>query len=749
MKNFNFKNVLTIAKKELLTYFNSPAYYVVLVVFFAIWFIFFFKSAFLIGDASLRSLFDLLPWLSLVLVPALTMGLVSKEKEDGTLELLLTHPVRVLEFVIGKFLGVCAFILPSMVLTSITALSFSFFSTFDWGAYVVQVFGALLFLFSLAALGLFVSSLFNNQIASLLVTAALSLILVLMGSEFITSAIPLAAVSYVANLSLSQHLNSMARGVIEARDLYYFLSFIVTLLVLTYANISLAKSARRVLPKISNSLLFVSVLAIFITTNMMGNLLQGRMDFTANKAYTLSDSTKEILTDLDKELTINFYVSKQLPVQYSPLAKEISDLLKDYAYFSRGRVKVSEKDPNSAADLLTEAQNAGVNEVQFNVVGQEEFQVKKGYLGIAFKYGDKTDVIPAVADTSDLEYQLTTTILNLSLKDKKSVVFLSGHDEKSPFNDYGVLTNELSKTHNVDIATADTAKKTLVIKPETSLLVIAGTKKPVADYEVKSIDSYVQKGGSLLVLADSYEVQPSIGVSEKNPDNFASYLERYGVKVNQDAMYDVQFNETIRFGGAGGVNYLLPYPFWARAGITEEAFKLGFGKINYVTMPWISTLNSDQDKLNSAKYEKKTLLVSTKTAGVKSDSFILSPERTNFPTDGLMTRDVAYLLEAKDGSKSGKIAVVGDSDFLTDEFTQNSVGNLSFGLGLVSNLTNSRSLSDIKSKASGANKLQFVNVTQPDFVRFSNVVAYIAVPVLVGIGFYARRKYLRSKAFKA
>ncbi len=753
MKNFNYKNVLTIAKKELLTYVNSPSYYIVLIMFSLLWFFFFFKNAFLVGDASLRALFDLLPWFSLILAPALTMGLISKEKDDGTLEFLLTHPLRDIELILGKYLGVCLYILPVILFSFIPAFSFSLFSVFDWGAFLVQVIGACLFMFALAALGLFVSGLFSNQIASLLVTAAISFVFVLMGSDFLTNSIPLSAVKYVGNLSLNQHLTSVSRGVLESRDLLYFISFIVAFLGMSYLSLSLRKSAKRLFPKISNGILFVIVIALFVGANMFGDLLPGRLDLTANKEYTLSTSTKEVLGQLENDLTINFYVSKELPVQYSPLSKEISDILRDYQFYSKGRVKVNIKDPSNNAEIAAEAQNDGVREVQFNVVGQEEFQVKKGYLGLVFAYGDKKDAIPAVTNTGDLEYQLTSTILKLSLKELKDVVFLSGHEEKAPFNEYGVFVQELSKTNAVDTVASDEKKKSLTIPEGTDLLVVAGPKKALADYEVKAINEYASKGGALMFLIDSFTVDTQLGVSQENTNSQRDFVEKFGVSVNKDALYDVQFNETIRFGN-NGVNYLLPYPFWARVGVTDDAIKLGFGKINFITLPWTASLSLNQETLKTVGYSSKTLLVSSNTSGVKEGTFSISPEKSNFSSDGLGAKELAYILEptnmsnaSGDTAQKGKIVVVGDSDFLSDEFTTNNGGNLAFGLGLVSNLTNTKSLSDIKSKAAGDSKLQFTAQAQPDMIRFSNLVAFTVIPIGVGLIFYFRRKVLAGRTY--
>ena len=97
------KKVLSLTKKEFNSYLNNPSLYIVVAVFLVIWEFLFFRSSLLVGEASLRGLYDLMPWLMLILVPAVTMGVIAKEREDGTLELILTHPIREFHFILFKF----------------------------------------------------------------------------------------------------------------------------------------------------------------------------------------------------------------------------------------------------------------------------------------------------------------------------------------------------------------------------------------------------------------------------------------------------------------------------------------------------------------------------------------------------------------------------------------------------------------------------------------------------------------------
>ena len=110
------RNIWTIARKELRTYFDHPTAYILLVVFLVVNFFFFFRSIYLIGTASLRPMFDLLPWILLFFIPAVTMGALAEERRHGTLEVTLSHPIHELQFLLGKYVGACGTLLiPLMV----------------------------------------------------------------------------------------------------------------------------------------------------------------------------------------------------------------------------------------------------------------------------------------------------------------------------------------------------------------------------------------------------------------------------------------------------------------------------------------------------------------------------------------------------------------------------------------------------------------------------------------------------------
>lgn len=221
-------NVWTIFKKEFRIYFNSPIAYILLTVFlvFCGWWFFFFSPFFVIGQAEMRSLFNVLPFIFLFIVPAVSMRLWAEERKIGTVELLLSYPLRDAEVVIGKYLAALGFLVLALALTFPIPVSVSFLGDPDsgpiWGSYIGSIFLAGAYL----SIGCFASAVTRDQIV------AFVLGLVICAAFFLVGIVAqyFSGTPFIANLlsflGLSTHFDSIARGVIDSRDVIYYLAIV-------------------------------------------------------------------------------------------------------------------------------------------------------------------------------------------------------------------------------------------------------------------------------------------------------------------------------------------------------------------------------------------------------------------------------------------------------------------------------------------------------------------------------------------
>ncbi len=218
--------IWAIFKREFLSYFRSPIAYIFIGAFLAVSSWFFFTPFFLSRYASMRPYFDLLPWIFLFFVPMITMRLWAEEKKMGTIEVLMTLPVRDHEVVLGKFLASLAVLGIALLLTLHIPIIVSMLGDPDWGVIASSYLGALLMGAAYLAIGIFVSSLTRNQIVAVIVGLVACFILFFIGNGYVLVSMPRFLTPVLEYLGLGNHFNSIARGVLDSRDIIYYLSVI-------------------------------------------------------------------------------------------------------------------------------------------------------------------------------------------------------------------------------------------------------------------------------------------------------------------------------------------------------------------------------------------------------------------------------------------------------------------------------------------------------------------------------------------
>jgi ABC-2 type transport system permease protein len=219
-----FPNIFAIFRRELRSYFNSPVAYVVIVVFLAIIGWFFTSNLFLMNVASLRVVFELVPLIFLFFIPAITMRLLAEEKKSGTLELLTTKPIQDADIILGKFLAAWALLFAALLPTLLYVITLALLGSPDLGPIVTGYLGLLLMGAVYIAIGLFASSITENQIVAFIISFLIVLALFLM--DKVLMYVPEGLASTMEFLGIDYHFGNIARGVIDSRDVIYFLSLL-------------------------------------------------------------------------------------------------------------------------------------------------------------------------------------------------------------------------------------------------------------------------------------------------------------------------------------------------------------------------------------------------------------------------------------------------------------------------------------------------------------------------------------------
>ena len=728
----HLKSIYTITKKEFKAYFNHPMAYIVLVVFLVINSFFYFRSAFVYNVADVRTMFDMFLWLWLFIVPAITMRLVAEEKQNSTIELLFVQPIREWHVLLGKFFGAVAFMFIGLLLTLFVPFFLSFYGNFDWGTITAQYIGSLLAICVTVAIGLFASSLTKNQVVSFIIGVGILFGFVFIGFDVVLTSLSGVVKTVFEQLSLSWHFSNTIRGVLDLRDIIYFITATASFLLLAYwlmvrTQVNPKRKAWRQL-KIGIG----ALVAIAVIINLLGLNIHGRLDLTKQNLYTLSDASKNIIRSSSDIVTIDMYSSEELPPEISIRQRDVSDMLTDYEVEANGNIRVVYHGVDSTN--ATEAETAGIQPVQFNVVKADEFQVKQGYFGLTISYLDDKEIISFIDRSDNFEYRLTSLIRKLTVDSTAKVGFLSGHGEKSIYADYATLGQELTKQYEIiDVAFNDETKD-YGDMPE--ILVVAGPTKEVSEDEINKLREYVQNGGKVMFLLDGISLGAQSLTATANDNAINNLVSEFGVTINNDIVGDVRSHESVTFQSSG-FNYVLPYPFWPRAqSSTESPITSG---LSSVVMMWPSSLSVANDT------SAVNLFTTTDSAFTQQDNFSLEPNNEiEINNEELTKKVLAVSIAADNDSQStegGRIIVAADSDFLIDGFAASSSQSLIFALNAIDWLAQDEGLAQVRAKQRMAEALVFESDSQKNIVKYVNLIGVpLAVVAFAFLHLSKRRK---------
>jgi len=426
----SWKQSLAIARKELGAYFGSPMALIFVGVFLvATLFSFFWAETFFARNiADVRPLFRWMPILMIFLVAALTMRQWSEEQRSGTLEVLLTLPVRRANLVWGKFMAVVALIAVALALTLFLPLTVSILGDLDWGPVLGGYLAAVLMASVYAAIGLYVSSRTDNQIVSLIVTVLLCGILYFVGSEGVTGFAGDALAEILRAIGTGSRFESIERGVIDLRDLIYYLSLTAFFLLLNVVSLDSkrwSRGAHTAAYRRNAILSLVLVGANLLILNAWLFPVHGlRADLTAEREYSLSGTTRDLIRNLQEPLLMRGYFSQKTHPLLAPLVPAIRDMMREYKIASGGKINAEIIDPREDEDLEAEANQVyGIRPTPFRIAGRYESSVISSYFDILIRYGDQSvtlgfddliEIEPGGGQVDvglrNLEYDLTRSI---------------------------------------------------------------------------------------------------------------------------------------------------------------------------------------------------------------------------------------------------------------------------------------------------------------------------------------------------
>ncbi|MBM3405217.1 MAG: gliding motility-associated ABC transporter substrate-binding protein GldG [Bacteroidetes bacterium] len=584
--------MFTLLKKEINSFLNALIGYIVIIVFLVFMglFLWLLPMQFNIldfGYANLDGLFIFAPFVFLFLIPAITMRSFAEEKRSGTLELLLTQPLTDNQIILAKWLSGVVLVAFALLPTLIYFLSVYLLGdpagNMDTGATWGSYMGLFLLGAVFVAIGIFASSISDNQIVAFITAAFLSAFLYIGFELFSDFTLSGTVALFVQSLGINAHYASMSRGVIDSRDLVYFFSVILLFILLTKVSMESRKWKTmklrvtdfelRVNTRKNSFLLLGIGLTFIILVNIISTFVFYRLDLTAEKKYSLSPYTRDMLKNLDDIVYFKVYLHGDFPSGFKRLEKETRELLDEFRSYNKD-IEYEFIDPsespgteerNSVYELLME-KGLVPTSLRVNEKGQSKQQVIFPGTIVTYKGRDlpvqllqsQLGIPPQEVlnnSVQNLEYNLTSAIRRLTAAKKDKIAFLEGQGELGRMEtvDIEVALSEYYITERVAIngkinslaerRKYDTTGKRLFNKFKA--IIIA---KPTRTFDEKDkflLDQYIMRGGKVLWLIDP--VFASMDSLQTNNETFGVYLDvnlddmlfRYGSRINHQMVMDL------------------------------------------------------------------------------------------------------------------------------------------------------------------------------------------------------------------
>ncbi len=575
--------MVALLRKEINSFLNSLIGYVVIIVFLLInsLFLWVFPGDFNIPDfgyASLDSLFVIAPFVFLFLISAITMRMFAEEKRSGTIETILTKPLTDFQILFTKYLAGFLLVIFSLLPTLLYVISVyrlgQPIGNLDmggtWGSYLGLLFLGACFV----AIGMFASSLTDNQIIAFVV-AVLLCGLAYLGFELIYSLDLFGRFGlFIQSLGIQSHYASISRGVIDTRDVIYFLSLIYLFFMLTLMVIGSRKweagggkqeagsgrqeagsgrqeaggswqltGSRKTNLRVSNLISFGMGLVMIIAVNIISSYVFTRIDLTSEKRYSLSEPTKELLKDLDDIVYFKVYLEGDFPAGFKRLSNAVKEMLDEFrAYSSHIQYEfinpVEASTPAEVNARQEELIRKGLNPTDLQVKTTEGSSQQIIFPGAIVTYRSKELPLEFLQSqigqtpeeilnhsVQSLEYNISSMIHKLTVTAKPTIAFIEGHGELGEVEVYDI-TESLGEYYQVErvriggkifaLTQRDTtADGDMIIRNKYAAIIIAKPDSVFSEKDKFILDQFIMHGGKVLWLIDP--VQATMDSLESSP----------------------------------------------------------------------------------------------------------------------------------------------------------------------------------------------------------------------------------------
>jgi len=506
-------------------------------------------------------------------------------------------------------------------------------------------------------------------------------------------------------------------------------------------------------------------IGIVVAIYLLATFFFVRFDITDERLYSLSDASKRLAESLDDPVVCKLYFSEEIPAPYNANARYLKDQLYEYRAYSGGQLRFEFIDPVKT-EREQEAQALGIPPLQVQAIEKDKMELKKVYMGLAFLYEDKKEVIPVVQSTRNLEYEISSAIRKVTADKIPIVGLLAGHGELERAGGLEILSqamDQLFETRPVRIVPGE------LIDSKIDVLLIIGPTESVGSWDQYAIDQFLMRGGRLAVFYDPVVTQLQEQQAMDRQTNWPGFLGYYGIGFKPGLVIDsrcARIGVTQQQGNLRFQN-VVEYPYLPQVSQFNPEHLIG-KDLGAVDFPFVSPL--DSTRVDGAGLSLVPICWSSDRSGLRRAPYDISPVQRFLQTD--FTEPGQILAAAITGRFSSafpngappdsminsavlpptlrevtdnRIVAVGDADCASDNALRNPA-NVAFIMNVIDWLTQEEGLIAIRSRNVTMRPLEEVSEGNRTLVKYANVFGPPLLVVLFGVWRWQSRRRRKAGA---
>ncbi len=485
------------------------------------------------------------------------------------------------------------------------------------------------------------------------------------------------------------------------------------------------------------------ILIVIILINFVSFHYFFRIDLTEDRRYSLSDATKNILRDLDETITITAYFTGEMPPQFTKIKNDFRDLLSEYTSVSRGNVLYEFVNPNEDQQLENQALQNGIRPAIINAREKDQVTQKKVYMGALLKLGEEKTTIPLISNESSMEFDLSTSIKKLAIKDKPKIGYIQGQGEPS-INALQQVKEQLDILYDViPVNISDSG----VYLDQYAALALVSPKDSFPPKALNHLNKYLAQGGNMFIALNTVDGDMSNATGKKLSTGLESWLADKGITVEESFVVDASCgNVSVRQQQMGFMmTTAMPFPY-IPAIVNFEDHPITKG-LESVMLPFASPVSYNGD----ASIQFTPLARTSDKSGVQEPPVYFDINKNWTENDFTRPKmEVAGIFSGNIvGNAPSKIIVIGDGNFPINGEGQRAQqvqpDNVSLMVNSIEWLTDKTGLIDLRTKEVTSRPLEQVSDTKKAFMKWFNFLIPIILIIIYGIIRYQRRMVIRTK----